>query len=526
MPRRYKVKHRTDPSQADDALEAMDAEGLRDLIRDLMLELDETTLTWLIDSLIERAARDASGWVPTGPTEDAVADIENFAQAAKRVGYAEPSEVDGYLGKATNAFLAKDYHSAHRIYTALLLPISHGEIDLGQDELIEEVLGSDVKACAGRYVVSTYMCTTPEKRVNAVLTALDEVSTIGYFQEPLKMLEEVAVESLPDFDAFLAGWSAQIENRKNYGKRGIWDNAEDHWLREAVQRLNGLEGLARLARKTKHSNDLRAWCRALIDSKDWKSALEACEEAAEIVSDDDHSRGGFLDGAALAVQQLGRKDLPEILEKAWRASPNLIRLLRWLGSTTSKSQLRIFVSSALAACPKDARRQSAVLYVLHGDFENAAKLLAGSSGLGWSNPDHPGRLIVPIFTSLLTNTPFRTAQVSDFDSIDSFGEADGHRLPTPDLAAIIELAGIAAPMDTKACTVMLSAMRKAAEKRLDGVVANKRRDTYRDAADLVGLCADLDRSEKTSRWIEAIQTKYLRYPALQKALDASLGDGE
>ena len=36
------------------------------------------------------------GWVPQGPTDAVVKEVEAFAEAAKRVGYAEPSKVDAY----------------------------------------------------------------------------------------------------------------------------------------------------------------------------------------------------------------------------------------------------------------------------------------------------------------------------------------------------------------------------------------------------------------------------------------------
>lgn len=43
-------------------------------------------------------------------------------------------------------------------------------------------------------------------------------------------------------------------------------------------------------------------------------------------------RAEFLDGSALAAQQMGRPDLPVRLEQAWRASATMLRLRRWLGA--------------------------------------------------------------------------------------------------------------------------------------------------------------------------------------------------
>ena len=78
----------------------------------------------------------------------------------------------------------------------------------------------------------------------------------------------------------------------------------------------GWAGLARLARQTGRPEALRAWCRALAERGQWADALRAYKEAVEVVGKS-HSRGGFLDGAALAAQQLGRRDATKCLEAAW-----------------------------------------------------------------------------------------------------------------------------------------------------------------------------------------------------------------
>ena len=52
-----------------------------------------------------------------------VAEILGFAAAAERVGHADPSEVDEYLRRGSEAFLRKDYAAAFRIFGALLQPV-------------------------------------------------------------------------------------------------------------------------------------------------------------------------------------------------------------------------------------------------------------------------------------------------------------------------------------------------------------------------------------------------------------------
>jgi hypothetical protein len=131
------VKQRTDSSfkpdlsNIDTALTALNADDLRDLIRDFIPRLDDKTLSRFTNAIIERAAKGNIGWQPSGPTDEGVADALAFVEAAKRVGYANPSEVDDYLRQGSDAFLCRNYHAASGIFHALLLPISEGEIDLG-----------------------------------------------------------------------------------------------------------------------------------------------------------------------------------------------------------------------------------------------------------------------------------------------------------------------------------------------------------------------------------------------------------
>jgi hypothetical protein len=107
-------------NDADAALGTMSADELREVVRDMLLELDEKAHSRVMSSLIQRAARSGSGWAPAALSDDEVAEVLAFVKAAERVGHADPSEVDEYLRRGSSAFLRKDYAAAHRIFGALL----------------------------------------------------------------------------------------------------------------------------------------------------------------------------------------------------------------------------------------------------------------------------------------------------------------------------------------------------------------------------------------------------------------------
>ena len=514
----------------DAALCGMNAEELRGLIRDLLLEFDDRVHGRIRDLVIERAARSDSGWAPDRPTPDSISSVLDFAKAVKRVGYADPSEVDEYLRQGINAFLGRDYVSALEVFSALLLPLGEGDIDLGQHEMIDEVLSVDVAACAAMYVVATYMPAQPTQRAETVWAAIDEVRGVGHFWEPLREMERVAVEPLAQFDDFLRQWRALIE--ENRGEReSEWDSDEDRWLREVVVRIEGAGGLADLARATRRAGDLRAWCRMLVTAKDWKAALAAHEEAADIVTGKAYSRGEFLDGVALAARKLGRRDLPTRLERAWREAPSMLRLRRWLGSAKSSVVVRKRATQALEVCPRKCVRQSGLLYVVLGDLSRAAKLLSRAPGLGWSDAEHPGHLLFPLFRRLLGGADTEASRELDLISLRDMDadelewvtdDREEPRLDAPGVYEIVQLAGTGETSGDEARTVVPRAMRKAAEKRVAGVIENKRRRHYDHAAKLVATCAALDSSPETVSWVAGVRDEYRRYPAFQRELASHL----
>lgn len=507
----------------DSALAALAADDLRAVVRQLLLELDDRAHAHAVAAILRRAADAGSGWAPAALGDADVTDAIAFVDAARRIGSADPGDVDAHLLRGTAAFLHKNYHTAHRILGALLRLIAEGEIDLGEHEVVDEVLGCDPRECSMQYIVATYMVADPSRRAEDVRAALDEVGAGRGLWEPIRQMERTAVEPLPDLATFLLHWRAVLAEEVDSGRCG---GDADRWLREVVQRLEGAEGLARVARSTRRYADLRAWCDALVEARDWRSALTAFEEAAGLVADWDYGRGVFLDGAALAVQESDGTDLALRLEFAWRSQPTLPRLCRWLGSAGAGDRCRERAVAALDACPPNAARQRALLLVMSGEIAAAAKLLAEAPGLGWSAEDHPGHLLFPVFQALLGGAGIDTrgagASMSEMDCDGvSFALAgrDGPRLATPAVGALLHQAGMDTIAEAREREVALAAMRTAAEKRVAGVTEEKRRRHYGHAAALVAACVANDPSPGTARWASALREAYRRFPALRAELD-------
>ncbi len=504
----------------DAALAALDAEQLREQMRALISRLDDAPHARLVNDLIDRAARGPGSWAPNAPNYQRIDEIKSFAAAARLKHQADPSDVDGCLREGTYAFLARDYPATLRIFRMLLIPIGKGEIDLGQRELIDEVLGVDVDACATQYVIAMYMTASPRRRARAVFSAIEDVQGIGCFFEPLRALERVAIEPLPEFDDFLAQWSALLEQSVARNEKKPWAQRQNRWLRETLSRTQGPEGLAELARRSRRPDDLRAWCLLIMEAGDWTATQAAYTEAAELAEDQTYC-AVFLDAAALAAQELGSNNLDATLGRAWNHAPTWTRLLRWLAGCPTRVELVERASSALERLPPGAARQLALLHILRGKFEAAAVLLAEARGLGWSEAEHPGHLLFPLFVGLLRGTGIAIELPPSYDDLDIMINDDRPRLLIPTLPALLRTAAVEAPKDALPRPPMLDALKAAAKKRIEGVTEDKLRHHYGHAASLAVQCARADSTPAGQAWLRELVDHYRRYPALKREFEAA-----
>ena len=521
----------------DGALDAMTADELRAFVREALERLDLEPRGELLDSLIARASKSSSGWKPSSPSRGVVGEVTRFVEAARRIGYAQPHDVDDYLRKGTKAFLAGEHATSREVFEALLPTIGYGDVDLGQHELVDEVLTVDLRECAAQYVAAVYLTTPLEDRAEALCRTIERLQGIASLWEPLEQMERVVTGPIPELDAFLTRWVKHLERQPP--SESEWDDDRDRWLREAVSRLEGVAGLERIARKTRKPEALRAWCEALTRRGEWAKALGAWDDATKLAGKS-YWRGEFLDGAALAARQLGRRDASRRLEAAWRGAPSLVRLLRWLGAgTPSASTVIKRAKRATGHLPGKAARQLGLLHLLTGDSHAAAKILAKARGLGWSDEDHPGHVLFPAFVGLLAEGTETELGVelfaylrdtpsgpSDTDLEDDDGVKP--RLVAPSVAELIAHVRLGAKIDVMDRVAMLEAMQAAAKRRVDGILGKKRRRHYGHAAMLVVCCLKLGpvigRQEVIAKWVAELRQRYSRFHAFQREVDHALAE--
>ena len=151
----------------------MSAPELRSFVRTGVDGLVDDQRIAITESLVARETQGHVGWKPSPRSARMVDAACVFADAAQRIAYADPDEVSDHLRQGTRAFLAGDHASARAVFEALLLPVAHGDISLGQHEMVEEVLNIDLYVTIAQYVGSVYTTTPLDGRANAVYSAFN-----------------------------------------------------------------------------------------------------------------------------------------------------------------------------------------------------------------------------------------------------------------------------------------------------------------------------------------------------------------
>lgn len=172
--------------------------------------------------------------------------------------------------------------------------------------------------------------------------------------------------------------------------------------------------------------------------------------------------------------------------------------------------------AALEAVPAGAARQRALLHLLRGELDAAATLLADARGLGWSDAEHPGHLVFPLFVALLGGAKVTVQLPRDYADMSSHMDDDRPKLRTTGFDELLQIADVILPEDEGIRSSMIAAMRTAAEKRVEGVTAKKRRRHYGHAASLAVEYARADGSSAGKAWLLELTDEYRRYPALKR----------
>jgi hypothetical protein len=492
-----------------------------------------------IESLTLFAGRAQPSWqAPPAADPTLLDEVDQFVTRGRRRASGDPSEVDELLQRATRVFLGGDLELALTAWRRLLAPLSEGEIHLGEDELINEVLSTNLHEVMARCLLAAYCLAPLEARAEALWKATDEFGWLSYLSDPIREMETVSTKPLPDLNAFLPSWFQYLQTRVKPDAAGRFEDATDGMLREAAARSGGASALRDLARGKGGLFAWHDWVRLLVVDKRWKEAAAALVEAAGAAREGSQ-RASFLDSAGALAMARQTGDVADLLAQAWRAKPSVPRLMRLYGATAAGDRPALLRQELafLRTTKSVPARVLGVLTLLDGRFAEAAQLLAACNGLGWSSEDHPGRFLFPALSFLAAGPPqagscgevlLKTLQGND--DVEAMLERDSAE-GLPPLQVVDPLPLLAdlrrsLPPTPETVTAIVDALRAAALRRVKEATSQQRRSAYEHAVFLVAATAEVFRAIARPldavALIDLVQTEYRRYSALQSLLNRCL----
>ncbi|MHB1461235.1 MAG: hypothetical protein ACYC1M_08150 [Armatimonadota bacterium] len=424
-------------------------------------------------------------------------------------------EMDDLFSRASAMYLAGHRDLAREAYGELLHAFELND-EVGHfsgDDSPESMVETDIAEAKARYLHCVYEMSTPEDRIPRMLEELESLYHVGD-NISLSYIMNADTEPLPGMDDSLQTWIAELKVIDAIDATGYRLRWWRPLLREAVVLRNGLDGLAELARESGdvHPEAYQEWMMTLRKSGDNTSAVSVAREAIErIVSTREKAR--IADALATMTVQTGDSDLAvDARKQAWRASPSLLRLLRYivegsldrhtvdtrldeeLAGVSDGSGAHLPASYGSAQTP----RLCLLLHLLAHDYNFVIQQSSKADHTMWGHADQPGPVVFPFLALAASGVTDISSEGSSLvHLVDAMAHSVGDSVPElpllPDTGEPTELlfrrllldtlAGHPVTPEDRAKYLDMAVM--IAKSRVKAIVSNTLRGQYEDAARLV-----------------------------------------
>jgi hypothetical protein len=483
--------------------------------------------------------------------------------------------VTALFARAQRAFergrlpLARD---AYRRLFALL----RREDDYGVGLRLEHLEEVDVPESRARYLRALYETTSPERRAEALLAAMNEVGSWDFRRKPMLVdVRDISPEPLPDLETFLPTWEALLRQQED-------DPVAEAWLREATGLSRGVQGLHELARTGQHP---RAWVNllALLEHEGPpREVLDTAHEALKALPAGMPLRARVADFLASAAERLGHPvQVREAHWEAFVACPGLRRLLDLRDCGEAEPERARLMKRAARHVGKALARQGdtessvddtelveddteppgweefprpwdaadgpyprldaellAHARLLGHDWQAAWESAARAEVLGWSSRDNPQGLVVPVLLLWLSGPsspqgPSRSVEALWLKRLEgSLGyepgssEEGARALLSERLSRayneVLAVLSVSRPRQEE----WLEGCLKVTQERARAIVREKYRRSYGKAALLLAACAEVlqrrGQQARAQEFLRRFREEFPRHSAFQAELDEAL----
>jgi len=444
------------------------------------------------------------------------------------------NELDSFFDDAENLFMDDRLENARKVYQALFKLISYIEerayVSLGHE--------IDIREARARYCRCVYETTDADKRRDEFAVAMEIDVSVSYdeneYDENYPLLQDV-VDARPgemdDMKSFLPAWKNVLAKKGTKGRPAVL-------LLETVNRLEGIKGVSKLAKKWKNNQPqgYLFWLDILKQENDPKGIIEVGTEGLKALKE-----GRFRERVAKFVIDAAEKlnDTKMLL---------MGRRERFFSHTSDKNLLDL-VDEAIRQNVK-ARELGAVInhfkplksmdddqkalymktLLMAGQLGTAFAMAKKEKSVGWSYHSNAGVVFGSVLSvlagysekagtikTLLEGYANQRSVYSERFSVDA-------EMGTSFYEEIIS--GLKQKKFTKAKrTEYLAWAEKIGKSRIEHIVSNKHRRAYERAAQVLGSLAEAyaamgQKSKALKILHKYYNEKYNRFSAFRREVNA------
>ncbi len=476
-----------------------------------------------------RSIEDGSYWDDPDDWED----DGYYEEEPDYISEDQGEELGSFFDDAERLFLDDRLEDARKVYEALFNLINN----ISEEAYFSHPDEIDIREARARYCRCVYETSNADKRLDKFIEAMEvDVFKLYHeneYDEDYPLMQDV-IDAKPgemeDLESFLPAWKKSLTKRGTKGRpAGL--------LLETVNRLEGINGVSRLAKKWKNSQPqgYLFWLNILKKENDQKDIIRVSTEGLKALKEG-KSRERVAEFMIDAAKELN--DAKHVLlgkrERffSYMSDQNLLDLVAEStiqGKRDNELDTAIKFFKARKSINEEKGLYARAL-LLAGKLNEAVVMAKNEKSVGWSSGSNAGVVFGSVLSVLADHSEkagtIKTLLSGYANNISVYSERfsidDGKGTSFYD--EIIN--GLKQKKDAKSqATESLSWAEKIGKMRIDHIVSNKHRRAYERAAQVLGSLAEVyaatGKKTKAAKILHKYYNeKYNRFSAFRREVKA------
>jgi hypothetical protein len=446
----------------------------------------------------------------------------------------DAGELESFFDDADSLFLEDDLEDARKVYGALFDLI----YEIQEEAYFSPGYEVDLREARARYCRCVYETADAGKRLAEFVAAMEIDVFSPYnqndYNEDYPMLQDV-IDAKPgemqDLEAFLPAWKKALSQRGTKARSAVL-------FLEAVNRLEGISGVSKLARKWKNSQPqgYLFWLNILKNENDHQGMIKVSKEGLKALKKGKSRErvAEFLIDAATNLND-GQQLLLGKRERFFSHmnDQNLLDLTEEALKQNAREKELDRVIQFFKAC-KSIDDDQKSLYIktllMSGKLNSAFAMAKKEKSVGWSYDSNAGVVFGSVLVVLAGHSEKAGTIKTLLEGYANKSSAYSGRISIEDgmgtsfYEEIIK--GLKQKEETKSkASEYLSWAEKIGKGRIDHIVSNKHRNAYGRAAQVLGSLAETyasmgQKSKAVKILHKYYNEKYNRFSAFRREVKA------